>query len=297
MTKLRVELPEALAEISAKAFLAQQGISHTQWKRIKQHGNFCVNGEPAIATRVTLKNGDIISYDIEKTSDIIPEELPLDIRYEDKYLLIINKPAGQLVHPTTAEAHGTLGNAVLAHFQALGLPLSYHPVHRLDRFTSGLVLIAKQPQVQYLLTTRDGNKKFHRSYLAICTGKPEPPNGLIDAPIARALPSIIERKVSAEGQPARTHYETLASNGNLSLLRLWLETGRTHQIRVHLAHLGHPLIGDDLYGGSLKLIKRQALHAYRLHFVHPLTNKEIDIHAPLPADMEKICKENNFQNF
>ncbi|MBQ7498869.1 MAG: RluA family pseudouridine synthase [Selenomonas sp.] len=292
MTTFQVALSEALATMPAKAFLRQQGISNTLWKRIKHSGTFKVNGEIVNAARTMLKDGDTVSYQVEKPTDIEPEALPLDIRYEDEYLLIVNKPPGQLVHPTTKEAHGTLAGAVLYHYKGNGEAHSYHPIHRLDRDTSGLVLIAKEPQVQYLLAARDGTKLFHREYLAIVEGRPEPPEGLIDAPIARALPSIILRKVSPEGKEARTHYKTLscfAREGHeLSLVELRLETGRTHQIRVHMSHLGHPLAGDDLYGGSLDLMQRQALHAYRLHFPHPVTKESIDIKAELPTDMQQL---------
>lgn len=293
MTQIRVELPEALTRMPVKAFLTQkEGISSTQWKRIKHSGTFRVNGILCNAARTEVRSGDIITFDIVRPSDIEPEDLPLDIRYEDDYLMVVNKPAGQLVHPTTKEAHGTLGNAVLYWYRAHGEHHAYHPVHRLDRNTSGLVLIAKVPQVQYKLTPRRGEGKlFHREYLALIEGELTPPEGLIDAPIARALPSIILRKVSPDGQAARTHYDTVQTDGHLSLVHLMLDTGRTHQIRVHLAHLGHPLLGDDLYGGSLTRIKRQALHAARLHFRHPLTNEMIDVRSPLPSDMEQIVSD------
>ena len=292
MTRFKVVLPEALATMPAKAFLHQKGISNTLWKRIKHSGTFRVNGEIVNAARTMLKEGDEVSYQVKRPTDIEPEDLPLDIRYEDDYLLIANKPPGQLVHPTTQEAHGTLANAILHHYAARGESHSYHPIHRLDRDTSGLVLIAKEPQVQYLLTAKGGAKLFHREYLAIVEGWPEPAEGLIDAPIARALPSIILRKVSPEGKEARTHYQTLScftSEGHaLCLAALQLETGRTHQIRVHMSSLGHPLAGDDLYGGSLELIKRQALHACRLHFAHPITGQQIDVRAEMPEDMKSL---------
>ena len=292
MTTFQVVLPEALASMPAKAFLHQKGISSTLWKRIKHSGTFKVNGVVTNAARTMLKDGDTVSYQVEKPSEIEPEALPLDIRYEDEYLLIVNKPPGQLVHPTTKEAHGTLAGAVLYHYKAKGENHSYHPIHRLDRDTSGLVLIAKEPQVQYLLTAKDGTKRFHREYLAIVEGRPKPPEGLIDAPIARALPSIILRKVSPEGKEARTHYKTLSSMERegklLSLIELKLETGRTHQIRVHMNYLGHPLLGDDLYGGSLELMQRQALHACRLHFIHPVTKEQINVKAELPRDMQRL---------
>ncbi|WP_303105945.1 RluA family pseudouridine synthase [uncultured Mitsuokella sp.] len=294
MTSWQVKLPEG--EIwPARQYLRQVlGISGTIWKRIKHSGTFMHNGVPANATRTQVRNGDTIAYDILRPSDIEPEELPLDIRYEDDFLVIVNKPAGQLVHPTTKEAHGTLGNALLAWYARHGEHHAFHPVHRLDRDTSGLVLIAKEPQVQYQLTTgRDGKKAFTREYLALIEGTLTPASGLIDAPIARALPSIILRKVAPPpaGKEARTHYETVRTNGKFSLLHLVLDTGRTHQIRVHLAHLGHPLLGDDLYGGSCTLLSRQALHAWRLSFRHPMTHEFVVVTAPLPSDMQRIAAD------
>lgn len=294
MTSWQVKLPEG--EVwPARQYLRQAlGISGTIWKRIKHSGTFTHNGVPANATHTQVRNGDTIAYDILRPSDIEPEDLPLDIRYEDDFLVIVNKPAGQLVHPTTKEAHGTLGNALLAWYARHGEHHAFHPVHRLDRDTSGLVLIAKEPQVQYQLTTgRDGKKAFTREYLALIEGTLTPASGLIDAPIARALPSIILRKVAPPpaGKEARTHYETVRTNGKLSLLHLVLDTGRTHQIRVHLAHLRHPLLGDDLYGGSCTLLARQALHAWRLSFRHPMTHEFVVVTAPLPSDMQRIAAD------
>ncbi|SDP33037.1 RluA family pseudouridine synthase [Selenomonas ruminantium] len=289
MTRIEVTLDNALTSMPVKAFLkAHTGISNTIWKRIKNSGTFAINGEICNATMANVKNGDIITYDILRPTDIEPEDLPLDIRYEDEWLLVINKPAGQLVHPTTKESHGTVGNALMHYFATQGESHAFHPVHRLDRDTSGLLLVAKEPQIQYQLSPK-GCKNFKREYQAIIEGQLAPPDGIIDAPIARALPSIILRKVSPEGQSARTHYRTVKTNVQLSLIELELETGRTHQIRVHMAHLGHPLLGDDLYGGRMELIQRQALHAFRLSFRHPMTGKELTITAPPPADFQQIA--------
>ena len=291
MTKIIVTLPKALETMPARAFLTQtQGISNTIWKRIKHSGTFKVNGKLVNAARTELREGDVVTYDIVRPSNITPEDLPLDIRYEDEWLMIVNKPAGQLVHPTTQEPSGTLGNAVLYHYMKQNESHAFHPVHRLDRETSGLVLIAKQPQIQYKLSPK-GVKTFHREYLALIPGELTPPAGIVDAPIARALPSIILRKVAPEGKEARTHYDTVKTNHKLSLIHLALETGRTHQIRVHMAHLGHPLIGDDLYGSTCDLISRQALHAFRLSFTHPMTGEKLVITAPLPSDMDRIVSD------
>ena len=290
MTRIEVKL-DALTPMPVRAFLkAHQGISNTIWKRIKNSGTFAINGVICNATQASVKDGDIITYDILRPTDIVPEDLPLDIRYEDEWLLVINKPAGQLVHPTTKESSGTVGNALMHYFAAKGEAHAFHPVHRLDRDTSGLLLVAKEPQIQYQLSPK-GCKNFQREYQAIIQGELTPAAGLIDAPIARALPSIILRKVSPDGQSARTHYRTVKTNGELSLIELQLETGRTHQIRVHMAHLGHPLLGDDLYGGNMDFIQRQALHAFRLSFKHPMTGEKLVITAPPPADFLRITAD------
>lgn len=287
MTTITVKLPDTLA-MPVKMYLKEHcGLSSTIWKRLKHSGTFAINGILTNAARSIVKNGDVISYDILRPSNIEPENIPLDIRYEDDWLLIVNKPAGMLVHPTTKEPHGTLGNALMHYYQQKNTMHAFHPVHRLDRDTSGLVLIAKEPQIQYKLSPK-GQKLFTRDYLAIVKGGIMPPAGIIDAPIARSLPSIILRKVAPDGKPARTHYQTISTNNGLSFIKLRLETGRTHQIRVHMAHINHPLIGDDLYGGDPDIITRQALHAYKLQFIHPISQQMIVVTAPLPADMRRV---------
>lgn len=285
MTEHIVTLPEG-AEYPAKAYLMHTcGISSGLWKRIKHSGTFAVNGIPVIAARTMLHTGDIVSYELPIVSSVTPEQLPLVIVYEDADLLIIDKPAGQLVHPTTREAHGTVANAVRGLYEARGTTLDFHPCHRLDRNTTGLLLIAKHPEVQYQMAKQD---TLAREYLALIDGALTPPIGTIDAPIARALPSIILRRVAPDGKPARTHYRTEWTNAHHSLLRLHLETGRTHQIRVHLAHLGHPLLGDDLYGGRTDLIPRHALHSAQLTLTHPRTDERLSVESLLPEDMARI---------
>ena len=272
----------------AKAYLMRtRGISSGLWKRIKHSGTFAVNGVPAIAARTMLRAGDIVSYELPVVSSVLPEQLPLSIVYEDSDLLVIDKPAGQLVHPTTKEAHGTVANAVLGLYAVRGIALDVHPCHRLDRNTTGLLLIAKRPEVQYQMAKQD---TLTRTYLALIAGQLTPTEGTIDAPIARALPSIILRRVSPDGKPARTHYKTAWTNGRHTLLRLHLETGRTHQIRVHLAHIGHPLLGDDLYGGSTALMRRHALHSAQLTLIHPRTRERLTVTATLPEDMAGIVR-------
>lgn len=281
-------VPKSLAVMSARDFLQKHaGISLNLWRKIKHHDKFYINGQKAHPTTACVIPNDEISYTIEETTSITAVKLPLDICYEDDYLLITNKPAGQLVHPTTKERMNSLANAVLYHYKQTKQDCIFHPVHRLDRNTSGLVLIAKLPQIQHQLSNQN-NKRFHRIYKAIIEGTLIPSSGTINAPIDRKAGSIIERIVLASGKEAITHYRTLQTSDKLSLLRIELDTGRTHQIRVHLAYLSHPLLGDDLYGGNHDILNRQALHACQISFFHPITNKLVDISCPLPPDMTRI---------
>lgn len=274
-------------EQTAKDYLKRhENISSSLWKKIKRQNEFFLNGQKTAPTRAVVKPGDIIEYRITEQSKVIPADLPLTICYEDEYMLIAAKPAGMLTHPLTFEAENTLANAVMHHFQKTGQQIGCHPLYRLDRNTSGLVVFAKLPQLQHLF---GGNhQQLKRYYLAIVHGSISPPDGTVDAPIERAADSIILHQVSLDGKRAVTYYRTLKTYPDYSLVELNLATGRTHQIRVHMAHLGHPLLGDDLYGGRRDLITRHALHAYRLQFTHPFTHEEITVESPLPADMQKL---------
>ena len=274
-------------EQTAKDYLKRhENISSSLWKKIKRQNEFFLNGQKTAPTRAVVKPGDIIEYRITEQSKVIPADLPLTICYEDEYMLIAAKPAGMLTHPLTFEAENTLANAVMHHFQKTGQQIGCHPLYRLDRNTSGLVVFAKLPQLQHHF---GGNhQQLKRYYLAIVHGSISPPDGTVDAPIGRAADSIILHQVSLDGKRAITYYRTLKTYLDYSLVELNLATGRTHQIRVHMAHLGHPLLGDDLYGGRRDLITRHALHAYRLQFTHPFTHEEITVESPLPADMQKL---------
>lgn len=209
---------------------------------------------------------------------------PSMLAYEDDFLLIIDKPAGMLVHPTVSERGTTLYDYVKAYYEANGITAGIHPVSRLDRNTSGLVIFAKEPVVQHWLS----QQQVEKEYLALACGRFEFSEGIIEAPIARKEGSIIERCVDyTRGKYAKTAYEVLASYSNCTLLRVRLFTGRTHQIRVHLASIGHPLVNDNLYGTPGPQA-RHALHAYRLAFKHPVSDVFLEITRALPEDLQKL---------
>ena len=205
------------------------------------------------------------------------------IAYEDDYLLIIDKPAGMLVHPTVNEWGTTLYDYVTEYYQREGITANIHPVSRLDRHTSGLVIFAKEPIIQHWLSQQQMDKE----YLAIVTGELPNDEGIIEAPIARKEGSIIERCVSENGKYAKTSYKLLAKRKDLSLLQIKLFTGRTHQIRVHMAYIGCPLFNDNLYGTPGPQ-SRHALHAFKLRFIHPVSDTPVEITRTLPEDLRRI---------
>ena len=235
----------------------------------------------------TVKIGDIVKVDIsfEETSDnIVPNsDIKLKILYEDEWMLIVDKPPFMPVHPSINHYEDSLSNGVKAYFLKNGINKKIRPVNRLDKNTTGIVIFAKSEYIQENLT------EYEKYYLTIVDGKTDD-SGIIDKPIARKLPSIIERTIRDDGDQAITRYKTLEFKNNMSLVECKLETGRTHQIRVHMASIGHSIIGDDLYGVPSTLINRQALHAYKIKFVHPVSRKEMVIESELPDDMKNILK-------
>jgi 23S rRNA pseudouridine1911/1915/1917 synthase len=260
---------------------------------LKKRDNIFLNGRPAFSN-VKVKSGDIVSVDIgrEEKQDIEPEDIPIDIIFEDKDLLIVNKQPGLIVHPTKGHPCGTLSNGVIFHWRKAGEDSIVRLVNRLDRDTSGLLIIAKNQFSHQAMAKQMDQNKIEKRYFSIVHGIPERDEGTIDLPIDRPARESIKRAVMDSGVRAVTHYRVICRYRNSSLLEIILETGKTHQIRVHLSHIGHPLFGDTLYGNcdDSLYIKRQALHAYSLKFNHPRTGESMSIESKLPVDMASLVR-------
>ena len=272
--------------------LAQSlNFSRSQIRRLKKGKFVFVNGEFALLLRRVQVGDEITVYlPVDEEMNMEPEDIPLDIRYEDDSILVVNKPAGMLVHPVNCESTGTLANAVVYHWLKQGRPARFRAVSRLDRDTSGLILVGKNQHVQSLLVKQLKEKVIVREYMAITEGRIDAARGTVSLPIGRKTGSIVHRAVSSVGKTATTHYIVLQNLKGAQLLRLKLDTGRTHQIRVHFSYMGHPLLGDDLYGGKTGIISRQALHAAELRLYHPLSTKLLEIKCELPRDMQEVFK-------
>lgn len=291
MRYLEFSVPEDEAGRRVDALLRSRGLSTSAIRRAKHRPRgLLVDGED-IYTSYLVHPGQTVAIlaDDRAPSDIVPFDGPVDIRYEDDDLLVVDKPAGLTVHPCAGNWEDSLGARLVAYYQTIGLPAGFHPVHRLDKGTSGLMVVAKHPAAQHSLTAALHSGAFHREYLAVCEGLPSPAAGVVDAPLGRSDDSYIRQEVRPDGKPARTHYEVVCPRRPFSLVRLVLETGRTHQIRVHMAHLGHPLAGDFLYGTEIpERISRPALHSARLELRQPFTGAALSFRSDLPEDMARL---------
>lgn len=276
-----------------KDFLKKQEISRTALTDIKFRGGTILVNAHEENVRFKLTAGDVVTLIFPQESPsagVKGEDIPLDILYEDEYLLVVNKPAGMSTIPSREHPNGSLANALVGYYQKIDLIATSHVVTRLDRDTSGIVLIAKHRHVHHLFSKEQQNGNVKRTYEAIAGGIMPLDNGTIIEPIGRKSDSIIEREVRPDGQYACTHFNVLERYKTFTHIVLRLETGRTHQIRVHMSFLGHPLLGDDLYGGETALINRQALHCRQITFVHPFWGEEMTYLAPLPQDMHEVLK-------
>lgn len=276
-----------------KMFLQEQGISRRALSAIKFTGGYIrVNGMEE-SVRYRLQDHDFLelSFPPEQENErLVKEPMPLSIIYEDADLLIVNKPAGINTIPSRHHPTGSLANGVAFYYEQIGLASAVHIVTRLDRDTSGLVLIAKHRHAHHLLSLMQKRKEIDRFYVAFAEGALQQPNGKIDEPIGRKPDSIIEREVRNDGQSAVTRYKVIQTTSSFSHLWLALETGRTHQIRVHMAYIGHPLLGDDLYGGKRSLIHRQALHCQQITFTHPISRENLSFQVEMPEDMGSLLR-------
>ena len=300
---------------SMNHIIKQQHISQRMRRRLRNEGIIIVNDEPA-TWNTLVHGGDHLVMKLTPEQEFSLSPMDLDIVYEDEHILVINKAAGVLMHPTSTVRDHTLANGVLYYYQETHQHYDFHPVHRLDKDTSGIIIIAKTSVVQHAFDKK--HTHFHKCYDAIVEGKLPAVPLTINWPIGRKPGSIIQRYCTTEGKPARTDITVISHNtrpivdkspiidsnttidsnnmadGNCEThfthVQCLLHTGRTHQIRVHVSQLGYPLAGDDLYGGHLDYIQRQALHAARVSFHHPMTNEWLELSADMPQDMKDLIQ-------
>ena len=279
-------------------FLKEKGYSRQNLVDLrKDEQAICLNGTYVHMNHM-LAEGDVLTVWIrekENSGQIRPVKLPFAIVYEDEDLLVINKPAGMPVHPSRGNPVNSLGNALAWYFKEQGVPFVFRCINRLDRDTTGALILAKNPLSAAILSVQMKKRQILRTYLALVDGL-LPDSGTINAPIARMEGSVITREVNfGTGESAITHYERLAAGKEYSLAELHLETGRTHQIRVHMKYIGHPLPGDYLYNPDYRRINRQPLHSYQLEFTHPITGKVMLFTAPLPIDFISAFYSNSLK--
>ena len=291
---IEYQIEESADGLRIEQFLRRRGYSGQNLTEIKRMPkSILVNGEHYYM-RQKLHTGDQLKVCIQETDcseKIPPVEIPLDIVYEDEDIIVINKPAGMPIHPSLNHYTNSMANALAWYYQEQNKPFIFRCCNRLDRDTSGLTVVAKHLVSGNILSAMVYRREIHREYLAIVRGQVTPESGTINAPLARKPGTIIERTVDWEhGETAITHYRVVEKKNGHSLVSLKLETGRTHQIRIHMKHLGYPLIGDYLYNPDMEYITRQALHSHRLCFPHPITGKMLEFTAPLPNDMQNVLQ-------
>ena len=275
----------------------RMGLSERLTKKLKYQHMITLNSSP-VHVNITVRSGDIIEALMdcdEEESGIIPENIPISIIYEDDSLIAVDKQPNIVVHPTCSHLSGTIANALAYHFQLKGIKHVIRPVSRLDRDTSGIIVFAKNPFVQEHLIRQINGKTFSKEYIGVVHGKLGQNEGTIDLPIDRKPGSIMERHISPAGLKSVTHYRVIEQYDKASFLSFRLETGRTHQIRVHCQAIGHPLIGDSLYPSPVESyndfpIQRQALHSFRTTFIHPVSGNPLELNSPIPSDINALLE-------
>lgn len=285
-------IDEDSAGLRVEQFLRRKRYSGQNLSEIKRMPKSILVNGVHYYMRQELSKGDHLQVRICETQNsekIPPTKLPLDIIYEDEDLLVLNKPAGMPIHPSLNNYTNSMANALAYYFQSQGKPFIFRCCNRLDRDTSGLTIVSKHLVSGSILSDMTKYREVHREYLAIARGSVTPSEGTIQAPLGRKEGTIIERTVDWEhGEDAVTHYKVVKEANGHSLVSLRLETGRTHQIRIHMKYLGYPLIGDYLYNPDMEYMTRQALHSHHMEFTHPITGEHMSFTAPLPEDMARV---------
>lgn len=288
-------IDEDSAGLRVEQFLRRKRYSGQNLSEIKRMPKSILVNGVHYYMRQELSTGDHLQVRICETQNsekIPPTKLPLDIIYEDEDLLVLNKPAGMPIHPSLNNYTNSMANALAYYFQSQGKPFIFRCCNRLDRDTSGLTIVSKHLVSGSILSDMTKYREVHREYLAIARGSVSPSEGTIQAPLGRKEGTIIERTVDWEhGEDAVTHYKVVKEANGHSLVSLRLETGRTHQIRIHMKYLGYPLIGDYLYNPDMEYMTRQALHSHHMEFTHPITGEHMSFTAPLPEDMVRVMQE------
>ena len=288
-------IDEDSAGLRVEQFLRRKRYSGKNLSEIKRMPKSILVNGVHYYMRQELSTGDHLQVRICETQNsekIPPTKLPLDIIYEDEDLLVLNKPAGMPIHPSLNNYTNSIANALAYYFQSQGKPFIFRCCNRLDRDTSGLTIVSKHLVSGSILSDMTKYREVHREYLAIARGSVTPSEGTIQAPLGRKEGTIIERTVDWEhGEDAVTHYKVVKEANGHSLVSLRLETGRTHQIRIHMKYLGYPLIGDYLYNPDMEYMTRQALHSHHMEFTHPITGEHMSFTAPLPENMARVMQE------
>ena len=283
MKEIEVKIDEDLSGKTVKEILFSKLLLTSRLvTKLKSTQGIWLNGEN-VTVRKIVEKGDVLKILIksEKSENIVPNDIPLDIIYEDENILVVNKSAGMPTHPSIRHYEGTLANAVMYYYR--NIDFKFRAVNRLDRDTTGLVVIAKNQYAAGYMNKQIMNREINKMYMAICCGVPKEAHGIIEASIKRETDSVIKRIVAADGQYSKSEYWVLAAEENYSLIKLKAHTGRTHQLRVHLSHIGTPIYGDYMYGEE-SLGDRTRLHCFQMEFVCPTDNKIITLKAPLPSD-------------